>query len=150
MLSYKSSQFYSIYGTVLDDFNYEASVNCWIIQIKFCLIFFSLDRLILAIIFTIYLLIGCKTDEGDYSYHKAQYSLKCQELHYLENWNQIWHCKSTNIDKIFFFNVDRKWFVKKVWVTYYYFYVYYLFFCCDLAIFLLKNFCIWIIIFYSI
>lgn len=45
----------------------------------------SLDRLILAVIFTVYLLVGCKTDQGDYAYHKSQYSLKCQELRYLKS-----------------------------------------------------------------
>ncbi|XP_044760695.1 nurim homolog [Coccinella septempunctata] len=45
----------------------------------------SLDRLVLAVIFTIYLMIGCKTDQSDYTYHKAQYFLKCQELRYLKS-----------------------------------------------------------------
>lgn len=47
--------------------------------------FSSIDRLLLATVFSLYMYIAWNTDENDYTYQKMQYERKYHELEWLHS-----------------------------------------------------------------
>lgn len=73
-MSYKSPEFRRLLGHVRHPSFVGLTIILWVTNIM------TLDRLILAIIWTLYMYIAWNTDDNDVVYHKSQFLRKKAEL----------------------------------------------------------------------
>lgn len=85
--SYETSQLYIIcfdfLGLSYNEVNFQFSFH---ISLFYHYFIFSLDRLLLATILTLYMYLAWNTDQSDYHYHKYQYERKHFELESLKRY----------------------------------------------------------------
>lgn len=75
-MCYKSKQLRTLYSHIRHPSFVGLSVVLWAINIM------SLDRLLLAVLWTLYMYIAWNTDHKDIMYHKCQLGRKRTELSY--------------------------------------------------------------------